>query len=80
MKKNIKKIIFIVVSVIVLILICIFSLSYTINKNNKYQDDLEKQIKENYNLKEEITYLNQYGNYYLLTTKNNVIVLNKEYK
>lgn len=80
MKKNIKKIIFIVVSVIVLILICIFSLSYTINKNNKYQDDLEKQIKENYNLKEEITYLNQYGNYYIFTTKNNVIVLNKEYK
>ena len=79
-KKYLKKIIIIITIIIILILIYIFSLSYTINKNNNYIDKITKEIKENYKIKEDITYSNLYGNYYIFTTKSKVIVLNKEYE
>lgn len=77
---NIKNIIRIILIVVILALAIIFSLSYIINKNNDYQEDITKNIKEHYNVDGEITYSNAYGNYYIFTTKNNVIVLNKEYE
>ena len=77
---NIKNIIRIILIVVILVLAIIFSLSYIINKNNDYQEDITKNIKEHYNVDSDITYSNAYGNYYIFTTKNNVIVLNKEYE
>ena len=50
------------------------------NKNQKYLDSITKNIKENYDIKENITYSNLYGNYYIFTTKKDIIVLNKEYE
>lgn len=78
--KSLKKIIIAIIIIALVILIAIFSLSYIINKNNNYQDNLTKKIKTNYDISEDITYSNFYGNYYIFKTKNNVIVLNKEYE
>ena len=78
--KNIKKILRIAIIVVVIILIGIFSLSYTINKNDRYKENIIKNIQNNYQVNNNITYANFYGNYYIFTTKTNVIVLTKEYQ
>lgn len=75
--KKIFKIIFIIIILIILILIMILFLN---NKNQKYLDSITKNIKENYNIDETITYSNLYSNYYIFTTKKDIIVLNKEYE
>ena len=75
--KHILKILFL----LLIISITIILILSNINKNNnKYLDNITKNIKENYNIKEKITYSNLYGNYYIFTTKTKVIVLNKEYE
>ena len=79
MRKKVKTIIKIIVILVILLLIVIFSLSYMINKNNNYQEEIIKNIEKNYNISN-ITYANVYNTYYILTTKDNVIVLDKEYK
>jgi hypothetical protein len=79
-KRTITNIIRIVVIIIIIILVGVFSLSYTITKNDNYQEKLIKTISDNYQVDDSITYANLYNNYYVFTTKNNVIVLNKEYK
>jgi len=76
MKKVIRTIIIIII-VAALIFITLVSIN---NKNNKYLNKITKDIKENYEVKEEITYSNKYGNYYIFTTNKKVIVLNKEYE
>lgn len=78
--KNIKKILKIAIIVIVIILIGIFSLSYAINKNDRYKENIIKNIQNNYQVNNNITYANFYGNYYIFTTNTNVIVLTKEYQ
>ena len=55
-------------------------ISYLSNSNQKYLDSITKNIKENYQIDEEITYSNLYGNYYIFTTKSKVFVLNKQYE
>ncbi len=75
-----KKLRNILIAVFILILAIILYLSYLSNHNQEYLDSITKNIQENYDISEEITYSNQYGNYYIFTTKSNVIVLNKEYK
>lgn len=78
--KTIKNIIKIIIIVIILILVGVFSLSYTITKNNNYKEEIMKNINTHYQTDEAITYANFYNNYYILTTKNNVVVLNNEYQ
>lgn len=77
---TIKSIIKIAIIIIVLILIGVFSLSYTINKNQDYSDNIIQGIQKNYKIDNKINYVNKYGNYYIITTDTNVIVLNKEYQ
>lgn len=76
MKKTLK-ILSIILIIIIVINICIFSL---VNNNQKYFKNILKNIEDNYQIKEKITYLNIYNNYYIFTTKNKVIVLNNEYQ
>ena len=75
-----KKLRTILIILIILILAIILYLSYLSNHNEEYLDSITKNIQDNYSSEEEITYSNQYGNYYIFTTKSNVVVLNKEYK
>ncbi len=74
-----KKIIRIILLIIAIIVAGILSLSYTINNNNNYKNSIIKRINSHYHT-ENITYANTDGNYYIFTTKDNIIVLNKEYK
>ena len=74
-----KKIIRVILLIVIIILGVIFSLSYTINSNKNYKDNIIKKITEHYKT-DNITYINTHGNYYIFTTKDNIIVLNKEYK
>ena len=64
---------------ILIIIIPLFLIIYPINKNNKYQKDLIKDIYNNTNIKE-IKYLNKDNNYYIIKTKDKVIVLDLNYE
>lgn len=75
-----KKIFKILVVVIIVILLGIFSLSYTINKNNNYEENIVETIKANYHFTEEIQYTNYYANHYIFTTKKQVVVLNNQFQ
>ena len=75
--KKIIKLTLIVISILVIISIYLITIN---NQNNKYLEIINKDIKKNYKLKEKITYSNKYGNYYIFTTKKNVIVVNKKYE
>lgn len=64
---------------ILIIIIPLFLIIYPITKNNKYQKDLIKDIYNNTNIKE-IKYLNKDNNYYIIKTKDKVIVLDLNYE
>lgn len=74
-----KKILRVVIVVVAVLVIGILSISYLDNHNQETLDNMIKMIQENYNVTEEITYANQYGNYYILKTPSQVIVLTKEF-
>ena len=75
--KKIISIISILLIIIIILSLILFSIT---NKNDKYLSSITKDISKNYKIEEKITYSNKYGNYYIFTTKKNVIVLNKEYE
>lgn len=75
-----KKLLQIILIPIIIIIVVILYISYLSNSNQKYLDSITKNIKENYQIDEEITYSNLYGNYYIFTTKSKVFVLNKQYE
>lgn len=75
-----KKLLHIILIPIIIILVVILYISYLSNHNQNYLDSITKTIQDNYQIEEEITYSNQYGNYYIFTTKSSVIVLNKQYE
>ena len=63
----------------IILIITIYTI-YLVNNNKNYLNNTINNIKENYKLNEEITYLNEYNHYYIFTTKTRVIVLNNEYE
>ena len=65
---------------LIIIIVIIIYIFYLINSNQNYLDSITKNIKDNYQINEEITYSNKYNNYYIFTTKSKVIVLNNEYE
>lgn len=71
-----KKLIIILVT---LILIFFLSRVYVVNKNNKYINTLEKEIKENYKINKDIKYLNKTNLYYIILTTDNLIVLDNKF-
>lgn len=75
-----KKVLKVILIIITIIVISLLLLSYINNRNHNYLDNISKDIKKHYKIKEKITYSNIYGNYYIFTTKDKVIVLNKEYE
>ena len=76
LKRKIVKMLIIPISIILILSLYIL---YIVNNNNNYLKNIKKNIKDNYPIKEEIAYLNEYNNYYIFTTKTRVIVLNNEY-
>lgn len=75
-----KRIIQILIGLLAICIIGILYISYLTNHNHDQILALEKKIKTNYNISDDITNINQYGNYYTITTTNHIIVLNKEFQ
>ena len=50
-----------------------------VNNNNNYQEELKKEIKDNYKIKENINNAYKYDNYIVFTTKKNIYVLDINY-
>ena len=76
MKKTLK---ILIIPFIIILGITIYTV-YLTNNNTNYIEKTLKNIKDNYQLNEEITYYNEYNNYYIFTTETKVIVLNNEYE
>lgn len=68
--------------IIILIIIAIIPLSiiiYPVIKNNNYNDKLLNDIYSNTKIKD-ITYLNKNNNYYIIKTKEKILVLDLNYE
>lgn len=76
MKKKI--IIGIVILVVIAILMSVIILMPSF-KNNKYNEEIYNNVKENTDLKN-ITYVNKNNNYYIVKTETKVIVLDLNYE
>ena len=74
-----KKVIKIIIILLLLLLIFILSLSYTITENNNYKERIINKVKKHYQI-DNIEYINYQDNYYIIKTKEEVIVLNKEFE
>lgn len=72
-----KKFVIIVVSTLIIILL---SITYLGSNVSKYNSNLNKLIKENYSIDNKLININKYNNYYILTTSDNIIVLNSKYE
>jgi len=72
-----KKIIIIFITLVVIIFI---SIIFVASKNNKYISNMEKEIRKNYGIKDNINYLNKSDLYYIIVTTSNLIVLDKDYQ
>lgn len=70
----------VLITILITIILLIFSIIlYPIIKNNNYQKKLLNNIYENTNLKD-IEYLNKDNNYYIVKTKDKVLVLDLNYE
>lgn len=70
----------ILITILITIILLIFSIIlYPVIKNNNYQKKLLNNIYENANLKD-IKYLNKDNNYYIIKTKDKVLVLDLNYE
>ena len=68
------------ITILITIILLIFSIIlYPIIKNNNYQKKLLNNIYENTDLKD-IKYLNKDNNYYIIKTKDKVLVLDLNYE
>lgn len=70
-----KKLVLVLVSIIILSFILI---SYMVNNNDKYIANLEKMIIDNTDIKL-VNYVNKYGEYYIVSDKDNLYLVNMEY-
>lgn len=64
---------------IVLIILFLFIFIYVVNNNNNYINNRLSNIKNNYKITDNVIYSNEYGEYYILLTEKNLIILNKKY-
>lgn len=70
----------IIIVFITIILVVFFAIFFLVSNNDKYLDSLEKEIKSNYELEDEIKYLNKSNLYYIIMTTENLIVLDNDYE
>ena len=68
----------IIIFIVLLTLIFIY-MNIHVNNNNNYKEELIKEIKDNYKIKENINNAYKYDNYIVFTTKKNIYVLDINY-
>lgn len=72
-----KKVLLVVL--IIIIIVPLFIVIYPVMQNNNYEKNMLGDIYNNTNIKD-ITYLNKDNNYYVLKTKEKVLVLDLNYE
>jgi len=72
-----KKIIIIFLFIVLFIFFCIL---FLVSNNNKYINSIEKDICDNYDIKDDIIYVNKSHLYYIILTSDYLIVLDDNYK
>ena len=77
MGERMKKIIIIFITIILVVLFAIFFLT---SSNDRYLNNMKKEINKNYEIKDEIKYLNKSNLYYIIVTNQKLIVLDNEYQ
>ena len=75
-----KKVLRSILIIAIILIIGLLYISYITNHNQDELNNITQNIKDNYSVKDEITYSNRYGNYYIFTTESDVYVLNNEYQ
>lgn len=75
-----KKVLRSILIIVIILIMGILYISYITNHNQDELNNITQNIKDNYSVKDEITYSNRYGNYYIFTTESDVYVLNNEYQ
>lgn len=65
---------------IIMVLVVFFLILFLVFNNNKYTNEIEKEIKDNYEIKDKINYLNKSNLYYIIVTNKNLIVLDNKYQ
>ena len=75
-----KKVLRSILIILIILITGILYISYITNHNQDELNNITQSIKDNYSVKDEITYSNRYGNYYIFTTESDVYVLNNEYQ
>ena len=75
-----KKVLRSILIILIILITGILYISYITNHNQDELNNITQNIKDNYSVKDEITYSNRYGNYYIFTTESDVYVLNNEYQ
>ena len=70
----------IITAFIIIVLVVFFLIFFLVSNNNKYTNKIEKEIKDNYEIKDEINYLNKSNLYYIIVTNKNLIVLDNKYQ
>ena len=80
-KQNVKlkKFLKIAGTIILISIVIILYISYAIDYNQNLSIKTKKEISQKYPT-EEINYINSYGKYYIIKTKNQVIVLSQDYQ
>ena len=78
-KLYIKRYVIAIVIVLFIFLVLFFSVNYVINNNSDYNNNLVKKVSNKYN-GGNIDNVNIYGGYYIVSYKDKIIVLDKEYK
>lgn len=70
-----KKVIITFISLLVMIFIFVM---FTVNKNDKYNNDMVSYIKKNITSLESINYINKYDNYYIVKDNLNVMIIDND--
>lgn len=71
-----KKFIIVFIFIVVLFFVSIY---YVVSCNNKYENNMIEDIKNNYSLEEDIKYLNKSNFYYIIKTNTLLILLDDSY-
>ena len=72
-----KKIVIIFISILIILL---FLIIRVVKVNENYEKEIYRNVNKYYTSLEKIENVNKYDIYYILTTKNSIIILDKKYQ
>ena len=70
----------VIIIFVLLLILLVFLVAYPVNKNEEYDRRIISELTSNYELKDDIKYYNNSGNYHIIKTDTTVIVLDNKYQ